>query len=245
MVAVVRLTHDGRRVKQIYAGEDPTTLGAYPVPEAARLVGVPASTVHAWFFGQRSSKSNGRARFRPVLAIDDPEERHLSFRNLVELHVLVAIRRQYRIPLQRTRRAVEFMRKHLGGEHPLASRRMLTDGKDLLVREGSTLLNVSRSGQAEMDIVEAFLSRIEFNRRGELVRLFPFTTPAIEKDARAVVIDPRVQFGRPCLSGTGIPTEVVNERFLAGEGIEELAADYEVEPQQVEAAIRYERRSAA
>jgi uncharacterized protein (DUF433 family) len=55
------------------------------------------------------------------------------------------------------------------------------------------------------------------------------------------VIDPRVQFGRPCLAGTGIPTEVVVERFNAGESIREIAADYEVDPQLIEEAVRYER----
>lgn len=223
----------------IYGGKDPATAPAYPVREAARLVGVPPSTVRAWFLGQRPPRGH-HAPFRPVLSIDDPGGRFLSFRNLVELHVLAAIRRQYGISLQSTRRAVEFMRRNLDRDHPLASKRMLTDGKDLLVREGSTLLNVSRSGQVEMDIVEAFLSRIEFNRQGQPIRLFPFTTPSIENDPRAVVIDPRVQFGRPCLSGTGIPTDVLHERFQAGESIGGIAADYEVEPQHVEAAIRYE-----
>jgi uncharacterized protein (DUF433 family) len=60
-----------------------------------------------------------------------------------------------------------------------------------------------------------------------------------------VAIDPRVQFGRPCVSGTGVPTDVLHERFLAGEGIEEIASDYGLEVHQVEAAIRYEHRSAA
>lgn len=217
---------------------------AYAVAEAARLVGVPTSTVRAWFLGQKPPRGR-RTPFRPVLTIEDPEGRHLSFRNLVELHVLAAIRRQYGISLQSTRKAVDYMRKRLGGNHPLASKRMLTDGKDLLVRDGGRLLNVSRAGQVEMDIVESYLKRIEFGPRGELVRLFPFTTTSIENDPRAVMIDPRVQFGRPCLSGTGIPTEVLHERFLAGEGIEEIAADYEVDAKKVEAAIRYERRSAA
>jgi hypothetical protein len=68
------------------------------------------------------------------------------------------------------------MEEHLGRDHPLASRRMLTDGKDLLTREGAELLNVSRAGQMEMDIVSAFLERIELDSTGKLLRLFPFTT---------------------------------------------------------------------
>lgn len=227
--------------KAIYGNRDPVELPAYSIAEAAGLLGLSPSTVRAWALGQ-PSELEGRARpFRPVIEIADERGRLLSFENLVELHVLAAIRRQYGVSLQNVRRAVAFMRKRLRSDHPLASRRMLTDGKDILVHHGEELLNVSRAGQIEMQIVEAFLERIEFSSEGALLRLFPFTTTSIEKDPRAVVIDPRVQFGRPCLSGTGVPTEVVAERFLAGETIGSIAADYGIGPRQVEEAIRYER----
>lgn len=224
---------------------DPLTAPAYDFRDAAKLVRVPASTVRAWCRGQGKRSSDGKRSFEPVIAIDDAEGRFLSFRNLVELHVLAAIRRQYGVSLQKTRRAVAFMKEHLGGDHPLASHRMLTDGRDLLVREGDRLLNVSRSGQLEMDAVSAFLDRIEFDRRGVLVRLYPFPTTSIHDTPRSVVVDPRLQFGRPCLLGTGIPTEVVAERFLAGETIDAIAVDYEIGREHVEAAIRFEQVAAA
>jgi uncharacterized protein (DUF433 family)/DNA-binding transcriptional MerR regulator len=224
----------------IYGDRDPIDLPAYSVQEAARLVRVSPSTVRAWALGQPYKTAGKQKLFRPVIAIADRERRFLSFTNLVELHVLVAIRRQYGVSLQNVRRAVDFMHKHLPGTHPLASQRMLTDGKDLLVRNAGEILNVSRAGQIEMDIVSAFLSRIEF-RDGALLRLFPFTTTSVDSDPRTVVIDPRIQFGRPCLLGTGVPTEVIGERFQAGETIESIAADYGVTSRQVEDAIRYER----
>lgn len=229
----------------IYQGRDPVELPAYSVPEAARLVGIPVSTARAWTRGQSQGSGEDVKDFEPLIRIDDPDRQFLSFRNLVELHVLAAIRRTYGVSLQNARKAIDFMEQRLGSDHPLACRSMLTDGKDLLTREGARLLNVSRAGQVEMDLVSAYLDRIEFDRSGRLARLFPFTTSQIENDNRAVVIDPRVQFGRPCLTGKGIPTEVVVDRFKAGERIEELAADYELEPSQVEEAIRYERPSRA
>jgi uncharacterized protein (DUF433 family) len=229
----------------IHSDQNPAEAPAYSLADAAHLVRTPHSTVRAWCLGQGQRQADGKRQFNPVIELDDPEGRYASFRNLVELHVLVAIRRQYNISLQNTRRAVSFMRERLGGEHPLASQRMLTDGKDLLVREGGRLLNVSRAGQVEMDIVSAFLERIEFDAGGALLRLYPFTTTSIEEAPKIIVVDPRVQFGRPCLFGTGIPTDVLLDRFLAGEAIAGIAADYEVDPQLVEGAIRFERLSAA
>ena len=221
----------------IYGGMDPVAMPAYSFRDAARVLHVPETTLRAW--------SRGQNNFAPVILIDDPEGKFLSFRNLVELHVLTAIRRQYGISMQATRRAVQFIAEHLGGTHPFASIGMLTDGRDLIVRQGSELLNASRAGQLEMSIVEAFLERIEFDVEGQVARLYPFATSAIEGAPRSIVIDPRVQFGRPCLVGKGIPTEEVIERFRAGEGISEIARDFEIEPDQVEAAIRFEHLVAA
>ena len=58
------------------------------------------------------------------------------------------------------------------------------------------------------------------------------------------MIDPRVQFGRPCLRGTGIPTSVIAERYKAGDAISALAKDYDRTPEEIEDALRYEHRAA-
>jgi uncharacterized protein (DUF433 family) len=55
-----------------------------------------------------------------------------------------------------------------------------------------------------------------------------------------VVIDPQVQFGRPVLAGTGIPTFVIAERYEAGESISDLARDYDRPEKEIEEAIRCE-----
>jgi uncharacterized protein (DUF433 family) len=54
-----------------------------------------------------------------------------------------------------------------------------------------------------------------------------------------------VGFGRPVLDGTGIRTEVLIERFSAGERIEELAADYDRSPAEIEDVVRCELPLAA
>ena len=61
-----------------------------------------------------------------------------------------------------------------------------------------------------------------------------------ETAPRVVVVDPRIAFGRPVLVGTRIPTEVIYQRFEAGESIEQLADDYGRTPSEIEEAIRCE-----
>ncbi|MEX1262387.1 MAG: DUF433 domain-containing protein [Actinomycetota bacterium] len=54
------------------------------------------------------------------------------------------------------------------------------------------------------------------------------------------MVDPNRSFGAPVISGTGIRVEDLFGRFSAGESIAELAADHELDPTQIEAAIRLE-----
>ena len=60
-----------------------------------------------------------------------------------------------------------------------------------------------------------------------------------------VVIDPRLSGGRPVLAGTGLATELIAERYKAGESVEDLAKDYEREESEIEEAVRCELGRAA
>lgn len=163
----------------------------------------------------------------------------------MELHVLAALRRDHEVPLQRVRQAVVFLQRRLDVPNPLASQQLLTDGRDLLVEAYDQFLNVSRGGQLELrTLVQAYLDRVEHDSRGP-TRLFPFSRKQVLEDPRSIEIDPRVQFGRPCLAGTGIPTAEIADRWRAGESIDSLAEDFSRPREQVEEAIRYELPLAA
>jgi uncharacterized protein (DUF433 family) len=76
--------------------------------------------------------------------------------------------------------------------------------------------------------------------------LFPFTrfgATGVDQP-RTVMIDPRIAFGRPVLSGTGIPTAVLADRYKAGESMGELASDYDCARELIEEAIRCELAAA-
>jgi uncharacterized protein (DUF433 family) len=165
----------------------------------------------------------------------------LSFINLIEVHVLDAIRREHSVPLDKIRIAIDYLREEFGSEHPLAEESFATDGLDLFVPKYGQLINVSRAGQLVIrNLLEAHLRRIERDAKGVALRLYPFTRKRSPEEPRAVVIDPYVSFGRPVLVGTGIATSVVAERYKAGESIEQLCSDYGRKRLEIEEAIRCE-----
>lgn len=222
---------------------------AYPFSEAAHYLNLPTNTLRAWCLGQ-VNRVDGKVRhFRAVIVLDGKRGEGLSFLNLVEAHVLAAIRRVHGVSLPKVRKALEFVAGELNVERPLADANFRTDGADLFVEELGRLVNVSSEGQLEMrSMLDAHLRRIDRDPRGIPIKLYPFTRPAVAGDSRpAVEVDPRVAFGRPVLIGKAVPTAVLADRFKAGDSLAVLAGDFDVGTELVEEAIRCEldRRKAA
>jgi len=232
-------------VKRVSVFDNP----AYPVSEVARILNLPVATVKAWCFGQAYHLASGSPkRFKSVIQPADANARLLSFANLCELHVLSAIRRRHKISLSKVRDSISYLRTQLGTDRPLIDKQFKTNGVDLFVEHASHLLNVSKQGQEALrgDFAVA-LARIERDRSGMPIRLFPFsrsTTPDA-KQPKSIVIDPRLSFGRPVLSDVAVPTEVIVGRFRAGDTLVEMAKDYGVDEEEIEEALRFEQRRAA
>lgn len=227
----------------IYGGRDPREVPGYSLPDAARVLGVNLSTVRNWAKGQK--------HFRPVLTIpDDFPPDAVSFFNLIEIFVLDELRRRFRFPLQRLRPYITYMRDTFpDANYPLAQVDLFVSNNELYGRLGEHLVNLSRGGQLGLaEVLRDLLQRVKKGPAGEgVVKLFPFITRQRVVDSPLVVeVDPRVSFGRPVVSGTGVPTAVVAQRFDAGESIAKLAEEYDRTAEEIEQVIRFEsaRRAA-
>jgi uncharacterized protein (DUF433 family) len=230
----------------VWTPGDPRLRPAYAVTEAAHYLRLPVATLRSWVAGRTYPVSGQKRRSKPVIHLDDPKRRFLSFLNLVEAHVLAAIRRRYGVQLPRIRRALDYVRREFHVERPLIDQVFQTDGLDLFVERYGELINVSREGQQVMkEIIGVYLQRIERDARGLPIKLYPFTRDtesgsAPRPDPRLVVISPSVSFGRPVIAGTGIPVSAIYERYKAGDSVEELARDFRLGTSAVEEAIRCE-----
>lgn len=227
---------------RLYDGRDPRDIPAYMLHEAARYTGVPFNTLRSWVSGRSYSTEGGMKYSRPLIIRSDKNENLLSFTNLIEAHVLNAIRRKHTVAMPRVRKALDYLSKQFDSKHPLAEHDFETDGIDLFVEKYGDLINVSQSGQLAMkQVFEMYLKRIERDEYGLARQLFPFTRTAKHvNDPKIVAINPRVAFGKPVISGTGIPTTIIAERYKTGESITEIADDYGRKQIEIEEAIRCE-----
>lgn len=225
--------------QDIYGGRDPRDVPLYSVADAAWYLGIPSATLRSWCSGRPYPTKRGSRHFPAVLEL--PKPGRLSFMNLVEAHVLDAIRRTHKLSLKQVRTAVKWLGSE-GVDHPLAQKQFMHDKSELFVEHLGEIY--AADGQEPIrDAIERHLSRIEVDAKGFAVRLFPFARTKME--SKVVVIDPRISFGRPTLAGTGVPVDVIVERFRAGESITELVDDYGCESVAVGEAIRLATRPAA
>lgn len=235
----------------IYRGRDPRQLPAYDTFRAAHYLRIPVKTIENWAFGYRYPTRSGQQKWTaPLIDVADPKRGFLSFDNLVELHVLGALRREHNVEMHRIRRAVEYLKKTLRSPRPLLEKDMETDGTDVFVKELDTLINASQHGQIGFQaVLEARLKRIERNRDGVPIRLFPFTRPTdnvqhLLHAPKLIVIDPAVAFGRPVIAKSRVPTVEVFERFKVGETPDEIAEDFGRTQEEILEAIRIEAQAA-
>ena len=213
----------------------------FTLRETAGYLGVPKSTIHEW---ARPSASRS-----PLITVFPRHGREATvpFLGFAEAYVLSAFRRAG-VPLQRIRPAVQVLSREIGIDHALASKRLYTDGAEVLFdyatqRRDDDLLElvVLRTGQTQFsELVRDYLQRIIYGDDGwaSQVRLPIY--------GRAdVVVDPQVAFGLPIVTRGGARVEDLVDRFLAGDTISDIADDFGVPVDQVEDVIRVATRTAA
>lgn len=228
-------------MSNLYNHKDPREIYSYSISNAARYLRIPVSTIRSWTIGYPYPVKDGQNFFRPLIDISQKKPYLLSFTNLIEVHILRAIRKYHKIQLNKVREALDFINESFNVPHPLAQEKFRTDGVDLFIERYGELINASRKGQLVMkQLLKAHLERIEPDETGLAIKLYPFTRSKEENNPRIVVIDPRIAFGRLVIAGTGISTSVLKERYLAGDSIQDLADDYDCDRLAIEEAIRCE-----
>ena len=110
---------------------------------------------------------------------------------------------------------------------------------ELFLQHYGELINLNRAGQLGIQaVLKGLLQRLQW-KDGDAVRFSPIVPSRPE--SRAIMLDPRVAFGRPVLAKLGVSTEVLVDRINAGEEAAALAADYGATEDEVMDALVYER----
>lgn len=222
-----------RALGELPADDPRVGIPLYALAEVAQYLRIPYSTLQSWVH-----PSGGRSPLVSSLPRTG-HEASVPFIGLAEAFVLQAARRAG-VPRSRIRPGVEAVRSELGLEHALATRVLYTDGAELLVKYAADEadLEVARTRQRQLtETVRDQLQLLTYGSDGYASRL---QLPDFE--SVGVIVDPGVAFGYPVVEKTGTRIADVVDRFWAGESLHDIAYDFGLTEEAVEALVRAQTR---
>lgn len=206
----------------------------YSQSEAARIIQAPTSSFGRWAQGHRfKQRQEGEWGSSPALLTGVRPGRGItvSFNALAEGFIVETFRRAG-LPLARIRPAVDVLRNEIGLENALLSERLMTDGAEILYRNGEGELVVVRNHQGVFkEVVSEYLKSITY--RDGFVSLIHLPTFEVVD----VVVDPHRNSGQPTIDRLGVRVEDVLSRVRAGERVVEVADDFGLQPKEIRSLI--------
>ncbi len=230
----------------LYAGLSPQDVPRYTIAQAARYVGLSPTTLRSWVRGRSYPRSGTAVRSEPLIKASGL----LSFSNLVEAHILRALRRDEDVRMSFLRTALSFAEKEYRIERLLLSEQLRAAPGEVLLEQYGRLINLGRAGQLALrHFFDAHLKRVEWDALGRPEQFFPgfVSVPVLPAPEipRLIVLDPGVSFGKPVLaSRMGLRVSAIVSRIDAGEDEDAVAQDYGIERREGDAAIDFYERAA-
>jgi uncharacterized protein (DUF433 family) len=210
----------------------------YGFAEADHLAGASKGTARRWLQGYSYARGAHRISQPPVTQGKSAIEA-ASFLDLVEV-VAIARLKEVGFSLRSIRTIVGNCQEILGVERPLSALKFKTDGRDVFIDRGDSLLEVGlrKRMTAWNEVLAPFLEELDY-RADWVERWWP-----LGKD-RPIVVDPDYGFGLPVVAGSGVRTEIIYERMKVGDLPEQIAEDFNLTSVDVSRAIQFEASRAA
>ncbi|MFI6346420.1 DUF433 domain-containing protein [Streptomyces sp. NPDC050560] len=205
---------------------DRFTEGLLTQAETSFHLQIPPSTLGDWL--------NGKAAGAPLVHQVEPVrsgQPSVPFVAVAEAYVLRSLRTMG-LRMREIREAAEAVRDAFGTPYGLVSRRIATDGVDIFVEHGLDDLRRARDGQAPIrEVVDRYLRYLSWEADDD----FPSSLQLQQYgDTVPVLLDPRFGHGLPVVAANRVPVKALIDLWEAGESVENIAYEYDMEPDQVD-----------
>jgi uncharacterized protein (DUF433 family) len=211
----------------------------YSYADADRLAQVSRGTSKRWLTGYAYLNPYGQRVERPPVTPGIEEHGAVAFIDLIEV-VAIGGLKTIGFTLNQIRKIVKECQEELGVTRPLTSLKFKTDGREIFVSQEDNLLGLGkRRGQrAWSEILGPFLEELDYSQ-AFVSRWWP-----LGKD-KPIVVDPDYGYGLPVVANSGVRTEIIRERFEAGDLEPQIADDFNLTFEEVARALQFEMKTSA
>lgn len=221
-------------------------IGVYSAPEAARMVGMGATTLRRWLLGYGHARKGEPKRheiplWRPQYVPTEDDGILLGFRDLVEARIVNALRAKH-IGLQTIRVCMDRAREIVGEERPFSTEQFKTDGKGIFLQitdglDEPHLIDLKRRQGVFNRVVAPSLVDLDFGPGGA-ERWW------LLHGKKTIVADPAHAFGQPIIAQYGMTTARAAQAVKAEGSVTKAASIYEIPARLFRDAIQYEEQLA-
>jgi len=211
--------------------------GIYTVPAASRILGIGAPKMRRWISGYTYYSKEEHRAVKPIFDPDfNPADAVISFLDLMEL-LLIKSFVQHGVSIKKIREVAAIVSSKQKTSHPLAIRKMYTDGKWILAQTSDkSLIDLINKQYQLGEIVEPLLyGCIDFNVDEYAEKWWP------NGKGGGIVLDPMRNMGQPILDNYNVRTKLIYELYKADHSIDEISDWYELDKAAVEAAVGFEK----
>ena len=196
------------------------TQALYRIGEAHRLTGVSTDSIRRWLQGYPGYVLDLKPPWKDGMGRPWTHLTRLSFLEFVEVLVAGKIRSGRGGDYQEVRKFHDSLAAEWGTHFPFAHENLLAHKGQLPDQAIRTL--------GQLDYEDGFASRwLPFGKDGSLA------------------LDPRRAGGQPAIKGRRLRVVDISDYFAGGDSVEGLARDFDIEPMDVEAALRFALRIAS
>ncbi len=220
--------------------------GIYTIPDAAHILRLPLAKLHRWL--KKADVEGVMCRESTPYGLSkagiygEGIERHINFLSLIELFTIDKLR-QFGIGFAEIRAVRSELSEEYKVEYPFALKGLLSDGRKIVkeLSKPDEYLILNTQGQRGFrSILKDFFTRIDFEQTSQLAECYyPHGKEA------AIVVDPRISFGRPTIKGTAIAIETLEVLSKGGEPPSLIAEQYAIRESDVQEALRFATAQAA
>ncbi len=163
----------------------------------------------------------------------------ISFEDLISMRV-IAILRAVGVSWNKIHKAETWLRERTGYPRPFAIERVWTETEDVFAEFHDTFITASRHGQLVFArLLGQYLQPVEDMsfRKHNGVNIADTWKPHDD-----ILINPKIQFGEPCITGTRIRTRILSQLIQGGDSPSYLMRTFNLSEDQIHHAVGWEYR---